>query len=657
MAGEATAALELPIGVTESKVLQQLARIESQVRKTSNNAASNFVKSNAKIAQSFRPISSEAQGMSRSTVASLQNVSYQIQDIFVQIQGGQGIFRAFSQQMPQLLSGFGAGGAIAGLATAVGASLIPALFGAKNEAADFGKEIERLNSLLKVHQEMTDISAQNMGELQKEYGANAILMRQLADAMADLAKLEFLQNFETQKNGVTTSLEDIRLLIKGMDEAMSVGAGGATYREQTLEALRTVYSLTEEQARRVVAAMDEIDAAQGPADAAQAALDLSNALSQARDEGASLPADMLAAAKQAAELAQVAIRAATALGDTASAADALAATNPTPPITTAANEAARLAENFRQALGYAQQMGGFSPDLNRFGTPNSLQPGYMSSSLRPQPAPSGIGGVDWGAAPKSGGGGKRQTDADKEYNKLLRDREGLLNKLETPAEKYAEQLKLIETLSTTKDKKTGDFLISEEEASAARQRLESLQPAAQAVRSALQSAFDGVFDDPKEALKDLAKQLAQMALNMQLMKYFPSIFGSSGIIPLSANAKGGVYSGSGISSYSGQVVSKPTVFPFAKGAGLMGEAGPEAILPLTRVNGRLGVRASGGGSGSDIRVIDQRGANAPAIETQTQRGPSGREMVTMVVKEEMTRGRFDGSMKGRYGTSPQKRVR
>ncbi|EOZ7939540.1 phage tail tape measure protein, partial [Cronobacter malonaticus] len=63
------------------------------------------------------------------------------------------------------------------------------------------------------------------------------------------------------------------------------------------------------------------------------------------------------------------------------------------------------------------------------------------------------------------------------------------------------------------------------------------------------------------------------------------------------NAKGGVYSSADLSSYSGSVVDTPTFFAFAKGAGVMGEAGPEAIMPLTRdATGRLGVKALGSGT-------------------------------------------------------------
>lgn len=91
------------------------------------------------------------------------------------------------------------------------------------------------------------------------------------------------------------------------------------------------------------------------------------------------------------------------------------------------------------------------------------------------------------------------------------------------------------------------------------------------------------------------------------------------------NAKGGVYSSSDLSAYSGQVVDNPTFFAFAKGAGVMGEAGPEAIMPLTRAaDGSLGVRAvNSGAAGGDTTpkvyiTIDSSG------NTSTQ-APAGLE--------------------------------
>lgn len=64
----------------------------------------------------------------------------------------------------------------------------------------------------------------------------------------------------------------------------------------------------------------------------------------------------------------------------------------------------------------------------------------------------------------------------------------------------------------------------------------------------------------------------------------------------SFNALGGVYSDSpSLSAYSGGVYDRPQLFKFASGAGVFGEAGPEAIMPLKRgADGRLGVASSGG---------------------------------------------------------------
>jgi phage-related minor tail protein len=82
-----------------------------------------------------------------------------------------------------------------------------------------------------------------------------------------------------------------------------------------------------------------------------------------------------------------------------------------------------------------------------------------------------------------------------------------------------------------------------------------------------------------------------------------------------ANANGGVYSSPSLSAYSGQVVNKPTYFAFAKGAGVMGEAGAEGIFPLKRGrDGKLGVAAIGGaqqgGAAPIVYITVESGGNA-----------------------------------------------
>ena len=90
-------------------------------------------------------------------------------------------------------------------------------------------------------------------------------------------------------------------------------------------------------------------------------------------------------------------------------------------------------------------------------------------------------------------------------------------------------------------------------------------------------------------------------------------------------ADGAAFQGGNVIPFArGGVVSKPTLFPMANGAGLMGEAGPEAIMPLRRgSDGRLGVAASGGGiSGLHITVgvsADNNGNLMPFVESVAEK--------------------------------------
>lgn len=86
--------------------------------------------------------------------------------------------------------------------------------------------------------------------------------------------------------------------------------------------------------------------------------------------------------------------------------------------------------------------------------------------------------------------------------------------------------------------------------------------------------------DLGDVMRGLALRLSNMAVNAAVRPLTSMLEDAvSGVIPF---AKGGV-------------VSMPTRFPLSGGAGLMGEAGPEAIMPLKRgSDGRLGVAASAG---------------------------------------------------------------
>ena len=112
----------------------------------------------------------------------------------------------------------------------------------------------------------------------------------------------------------------------------------------------------------------------------------------------------------------------------------------------------------------------------------------------------------------------------------------------------------------------------------------------------------------QEIISNLLKQIT-LEKTLQTIKtvgkgiggFFGGLFGS---------ANGNVFRNGNVVPFArGGVVTKPTVFPMANGAGLMGEAGAEAIMPLTRRNGKLGVE----GSAMVVNIYNQSGAN---VETQ-----------------------------------------
>lgn len=142
-------------------------------------------------------------------------------------------------------------------------------------------------------------------------------------------------------------------------------------------------------------------------------------------------------------------------------------------------------------------------------------------------------------------------------------------------------------------------------------------------------ALAGFFQSVADAFLDMAAQIIakwiQMTILNSILRLFPGGGGAGGLGSVDANlaqyaplpnANGNVFGMNGIMPFAkGGIVNRPTLFPFANGTGLMGEAGPEAILPLRRgANGRLGVEATGGGSTSVVVNVDAQGTNVQGNE-------------------------------------------
>ena len=134
--------------------------------------------------------------------------------------------------------------------------------------------------------------------------------------------------------------------------------------------------------------------------------------------------------------------------------------------------------------------------------------------------------------------------------------------------------------------------------------------AMESLNSALSDFLFNPFEDGVKGMvlqfSDALRRMASDAIAAAIMQKILPVPGSGGggggflsgigsFFQSIFMANGGVFSGgSQVTAYAnGGIVNGPTMFPMANGAGLMGEAGPEAIMPLKRgSNGKLGVEVS-----------------------------------------------------------------
>jgi lambda family phage tail tape measure protein len=187
----------------------------------------------------------------------------------------------------------------------------------------------------------------------------------------------------------------------------------------------------------------------------------------------------------------------------------------------------------------------------------------------------------------------------------------------------------------------------------------------------------------REFAADILRQTARMIIQQlvlgTIMRAIGGItgfssggaFGGGAADPLGAggafwNAKGNAFTGKGVAAYAmggtfaknnivpfamggaftNSIVTKPTLFKFANGGttrtGLMGEAGPEAIMPLSRgPNGKLGVASSGSGTTNVTVNVDASGSKAQGDSGKSEQ--LGRA-VSQAVQDELLKQKRPGGL-------------
>lgn len=282
--------------------------------------------------------------------------------------------------------------------------------------------------------------------------------------------------------------------------------------------------------------------------------------------------------------------------------------------------------------------------------------------------------------PSRGGGGGRQQEAPTLAGinaELLREQEirtELLNLTERERAVRETYYDLIRRLGDESSKYTEEQVMNVAREIEARSRLndemeryhEAQRQTASTITDLFMAAARGA-DQLRQALQNLLQQMARLFLNRAFMQFIqdgglgnagrfllPALGGAAGI-PARAAQGAVLHQGNIVPFARGGVVNRPTGFPMRGGTGLMGEAGPEAIMPLRRGrDGKLGVAASGEGqSGGNTYVNIANYTQAPVRETR-RRTPRGDEFIDLVFGEGIPTGRADKQMQSRFGLTPMK---
>jgi len=579
--------------------------------------------------------------LKRFSAVGLQQVGYQLGDFAVQVQSGTNVAVAFGQQMSQLLGIFGPAGAIAGAGVAIATAFIAPLIDAKKSAKDLNNEVQSLDETLKRYaqtqealskgltfeedvaqralekakKDLQDIedafSGFKTGKISSQAYLTALVpfaeqlglgpISQIEDAEAAIVKAkERVQKLTEKLNAENKkSLEDsIRLRKQELELArvevefgsdsiqyvetkneqelknlqiklkQKAETGGITAEEQKL--INAIISATKQQQKIREELAGSKSEAKGLADALR---DAASAMSSLQSFGQGLERSL--------EIAR---------------AKAVAIKNETSEAVAGQVAGMRFdLEQRRQAAieaGVDPIIAGAEAALSSI-TIDQLEKQRSENAAARQISKSG-----------SSGGGKPDVDPMEKLLKQVSLNERLLGL----SEARQQVLKALGDEASNYSQTQIDSVTQRIEAyNMEKQALEEAaaqqQSLADTLKNSMSDAFMSMVEGTKsfkDAMKDMAraviKQLFDILVVQQLVGSFDAKTGTgSGIVGaiMGMFKDGAAFSKGKVTPFAdGGVVGSPTVFPMANGMGLMGEAGPEAIMPLKRgKNGKLGVQA------------------------------------------------------------------
>lgn len=474
-----------------------------------------------------------------------QQAGYQLQDFLVQIQSGTNPIVAFSQQFSQL-AGFFAGpwGAVLGLGVAAVGGLALAMQKLGDEAKTAEDSLKDLEDILGKVNDASDLLNLSTDEMIEKYGRATGIVNQFSLAQAEAAAAMARQALNDQIVAMDAAIgkySEATRVVDDFGESLDISSN--------LRSIQEDFGVTSQSAIELFDALQALDEAQDFEQQKSALLAVDNLLKEVGVTASDLPPEFNRALF---ELRNVLFT------------------------------AEELEQAMLRVAAAAQGM--------TFGNIDALS-GLSGDQLLP---PKKI------EAPSRSRGGGRKSPAE-QLEEYMKKQENLVE-LQTRQIGLSEEQARIEELKNKyvlagiePNMQRIQALAAEEEqlrkTTEAEQKRKSMM---ETIEGHITNGFMAMIDGSssvEDAFKGMLRNILLEIYKQQIAKPM-----ASGIMKLFGFADGGAFSSGRVIPFAnGGVVTGPTTFPMPGATGLMGEAGPEAIMPLKRgPNGKLGVEASGG---------------------------------------------------------------
>lgn len=643
----------------------------------------------------------------------IQNVAYQIGDFATQVGSGQAASMALGQQLPQLLGGFGALGAVLGAVVAIGVPLGAAMLRSTLDTIDLEDSMQKLETAVSDYRSAVDSAVIPTKELAEKYGTATQAARDFLGALVEISEYDARLALDRQIEGLTSAYGTFdRTMRRRMGQFGSeVGSEFA----ETVRQVRDELGAIPKDAEAIVTQLKRLSEAAGPKEVAEEAQRLVQLLEEALGPYEDMSAEAQELYRQTAQAGDEAARLQGA-ADAASGAIAGAASN-------AANLADQLAravdnsnalaaasltdlqraqieyEHRADPIARAGAVAGLNydndVDLPLAATPGDAQLVYDNRSevvrqaqeaerIRQQivawrnkqsRSSGGSGGGGRSGGRVSGGSAGREEEpffatSDEELQRLERQME-MIGKTSAEIATLSARYELLEEAKRrgldldAQASSSGETLRQQIDAQAQSigeltARYEQAQEAADFFEEQQQAVKDAILDAIIEGesfvgtLQNIAKAFARAALEA-------SLFGSGPLSGLFGGGEGLL--GGLMSKVPG--ASKVSVPSFdggggtgnaSRSGGLDGRGGFLAMLhpKETVIDHTRGQQGGGGSPSVALTVHNNTGVQA---QVETRQSSDGRIDVILrrMVKDEFERGGLDGVMQSKFGLRPRPR--